>query len=65
MSAPELVRDAYLKARKLSQNAFSEETQSKWKLPPNRSRIEVRDCIKFNPSGDGCRPPVLPHNQRI
>lgn len=48
--------DAYLKARKLSQNAFgelSEETQSKWaKLPPNRSRIEERDCIKFNPSKD-------------
>lgn len=45
-------REAYLKARKLSQNAFSEETRRKWKLPPNRSLIEEKDCIKFNPSRD-------------
>ncbi len=44
-------RDAYLKAVKLSQNAFSEETQRKWKkLPPDRSLIEEKECINFNPS---------------
>jgi len=49
-------RDAYLKVMKLSQNAFSEsseETRRIWaKLPTNRSRIEERDCIKFDPSRD-------------
>jgi hypothetical protein len=45
-------RDAYLKARQLSQNFFSEETRSKWKLPPNRDLLEERDCIRFNPSRD-------------
>jgi hypothetical protein len=46
-------RDAYLKARKLSQNAFSEETRSEWKkLLPNISLIDERDCIKFDPPRD-------------
>lgn len=46
-------RDAYLKLLKLSQNAFSKEIQSKWKLPANQSIIEEKDCIEINPSCDG------------
>ena len=45
-------KEAYLKGAKLSLHAFSEETRIRWRLPPNRSLIEERDCIKINSSRD-------------
>ena len=45
-------KEAYLKGAKLSQHAFSEETRIRCRLPPNRSLIEERDCIKINSSRD-------------
>ena len=41
-----------MKGAKLSQRAFSEETRIRWRLPPNRSLIEERNCIKINSSRD-------------
>lgn len=45
-------RDTYLKARKLSQHIFSNETREKWKLVFRRPLIEERDCVEINPLCD-------------
>jgi hypothetical protein len=51
-------RDAYLKAVKLSQYAFSEEKRTQLKVPANRYLIEERDCVKINPS---CNKDAMDH----
>lgn len=51
-------RDAYLKAVKLSQYAFSEEKRTQLKVPANRYLIEERDCVKINPS---CNKEAMDH----